>query len=71
MLNMMYSDYAPVGKKLGVNRDEFYAGLARAFLMDKDAGKHKLAKYMDSIPESSEAVIFTTSGLTIFASLFP
>jgi len=54
-LNMMYSDYAPVGKKLGVDRDEFYAGLARAFLMDKDAGEHKLAKYMDAIPEGSEA----------------
>lgn len=54
-LNMAYSDYAPVGKKLGVDRDEFYAGLAKAFLMDKDAGEHKLSKYMDVIPEHAEA----------------
>lgn len=54
-LNMVYSDYAPVGKKLGVDRDEFYAGLAKAFLTDKDAGEHKLAKYMDVIPEHVEA----------------
>lgn len=44
-MNMMYSDYYPVAKKLNVNSVDFYAELARAFLEDKDAGKDKLAKY--------------------------
>lgn len=44
-MNMMYSDYYPVAKKLNVNSVEFYADMAKAFLDDKDAGKDKLAKY--------------------------
>ena len=35
-MNMMYSDYYEVARKFGVNVPEFYAELARAFLMDKD-----------------------------------
>ena len=35
-MNMMYSDYYDVARKFGVNVPEFYAELARAFLMDKD-----------------------------------
>jgi len=37
-MNMMYSDYYPVAVEFGLNRPEFYADLAKAFLMDKDAG---------------------------------
>ena len=37
-LNMMYSDYYSVATKYGLDRPEFYADLAKAFLMDKDAG---------------------------------
>lgn len=44
-MNMMYSDYYPVAKKLNVNSVEFYADMAKAFLDDKDAGKDKLEKY--------------------------
>ena len=44
-MNMMYSDYYPVAKKLNVNSVEFYADMAKAFLDDKDAGDDKLAKY--------------------------
>lgn len=44
-MNMMYSDYYPVAKKLNVNSVEFYADMAKAFLDDKDAGKDKLSKY--------------------------
>ena len=44
-MNMMYSDYYPVAKKLNVNSVEFYADMAKAFLDDKDAGNDKLAKY--------------------------
>lgn len=48
-MNMMYSDYYPVAKKLNVNSVDFYAELARAFLEDKDAGKDKLAKYFSYV----------------------
>ena len=37
-MNMMYSDYYSVATKYGLDRPEFYADLAKAFLMDKDAG---------------------------------
>ncbi len=50
-INMMYADYSEVAKKLGVDRDEYYAHMAKAFLMDEDAGPHKLAKYMEEIPK--------------------
>ena len=35
-MNMMYSDYYGVAVDFGVNRPEFYAAMAEAFLMDKD-----------------------------------
>lgn len=46
-MNMMYSDYYKVAEKHGVNRPEFYADLAEAFLNDKDAGsgEAKMAQY--------------------------
>ena len=46
-LNMMYSDYYAVAAKYGLDRPEFYADLAKAFLMDKDAGgpEEKMAGY--------------------------
>lgn len=50
-LNMMYSDYADVAKKFGADKPEFYTCMAKAFLEDKDAGKDKLAKYMEHIPK--------------------
>ena len=50
-INMMYSDYCEVAKKLGVDRTDFYALMAKSFLEDKDAGPHKLQKYMMTIPE--------------------
>ena len=48
-MNMMYADYAEVAKKLGVNRDDYYALMAKAFLLDDDAKPGKLAKYMEEI----------------------
>lgn len=46
-INMMYSDYAPTAIKYGVDRADFYACLAKDFLLDKDGGGagHKLAGY--------------------------
>ena len=50
-MNMMYSDYYPVGVKYGVDRAEFYADLAKAFLFDKDgpAPAKKLAEYYHKV----------------------
>ncbi len=50
VLNMMYSDYCEVAKKLNVNNMDFYAGLTQAFLKDKDAGaQDKLAAYYEYV----------------------
>ena len=50
-MNMMYSDYYDVAMEFGVNRPEFYAALAKAFLMDKDAPapEEKLCEYYKHI----------------------
>ena len=49
-MNMMYSDYCKVAKKLGVSTMDFYAEMARAFLDDKDAGvPDKLTAYYEYI----------------------
>ena len=50
-MNMMYSDYYDVARKFGVNVPEFYAELARAFLMDKDGPgpEEKLCAYYGCI----------------------
>lgn len=50
-INMMYSDYCEVAKKMNVDKPEFYACMAKAFLLDEDAGEDKLAKYMKYIAE--------------------
>ena len=50
-MNMMYSDYYSVAAKYGLDRPEFYADLAKAFLMDKDAGgpEAKMAGYYHGV----------------------
>lgn len=49
-MNMMYSDYCKVAKKLGVNSVDFYAEMAKAFLEDKDTGvPDKLTAYYENI----------------------
>lgn len=50
-LNMIYSDYVNVAKKLGISNIDFYVGMAQAFLDDKDAGKDKLLRYYRSVVE--------------------
>lgn len=47
VLNMVYSDYYKVAAKYNLDRPEFYSDLAKAFLMDKDAGtpEEKTAAY--------------------------
>ena len=48
-INAMYSDYCETAKKMGVDKPEFYAYLAKDFLKDKDAKPHKLRRYMETI----------------------
>ena len=50
-MNMMYSDYYPVAVEFGLNRPEFYAALAKAFLLDKDGPgpERKLMEYYEHI----------------------
>ena len=50
-MNMMYSDYYPVAVEFGLNRPEFYAALAKAFLIDKDGPgpERKLMEYYEHI----------------------
>lgn len=52
-MNMVYSDYYSVAHEYGLDRPDFYAKLAQAFLMDKDAGgpQRKIAAYYRCIAE--------------------
>lgn len=48
-LNIMYSDYCKVAKKMNVNTVDFFASMAEAFLDDRDAVKDKLAAYYANV----------------------
>lgn len=48
-LNMIWSDYGPVISAAGINTPDFYGKMARAFIDDKDAKPHKVARYMRAI----------------------
>ena len=48
-LNMVWSDYGPVISAAGINTPDFYGKMARAFIDDKDARPHKVARYMRAI----------------------
>ena len=52
-LNMEYSDNFVVAQKYGLDRPEYYADLAKAFLFDKDGGgpETKIAGYYHGIVE--------------------
>ena len=54
-MNMMYSDDYAVAAEFGADRSEFYAALAQAFLMDKDAPapEEKLCEYYKHIASRS------------------
>lgn len=45
IMNAMYSDYCKVAKKYGMDRPEYYADLAKAWLEDKDAKPEKAGLY--------------------------
>lgn len=48
-MNMMYSDYSKVAKRMNINNVDFYLGVALAFLNDADAVPDKLAVYYESV----------------------
>ena len=50
-MNAMYSDHCATAKKMGMDKAEFYAALAKDFLTDEDAAPHKLQRYMENIPK--------------------
>ena len=52
-LNMEYSDNFEVAQKYGLDRPEYYADLAKAFLFDEDGGgpEEKIAGYYHGIVE--------------------
>ena len=50
-MNMIYSDYFGVAKKLNVNNMDFYVEMSKAFLGDKDAVPGKLYSYFEYIVE--------------------
>lgn len=54
VMNMMYSDYCKAARKNSVDRPEFYADLAAAFLEDKDAPEDKAGRYYHSIAAAQE-----------------
>lgn len=51
IINMMYSDYAKVAEKHGVNNPDYYADMATAWMHDKDAVQDKTAAYIDCCTE--------------------
>lgn len=54
VMNMMYSDYCKAARKNSVDRPEFYADLAAAFLEDKDASEDKAGRYYHNIAAVQE-----------------
>lgn len=50
-MNMLYADYGAVAKKMGVDKPEYYACMAEAFLEDEDAKDNKLMRYMKAVAE--------------------
>lgn len=49
IMNAVYTDYSHVARRYGINKPEFYAELAKAWLEDEDAVPDKAAIYYDCI----------------------
>lgn len=48
-MNMMYSDYSDVARQMDMDKPEYYANMAKAFIEDTDAKDHKLRRYMENV----------------------
>lgn len=53
-INAMYTDYVGVATKFGLDKPEFYAELAKAFIHDKDAEDGKIRRYYQYIAEHDD-----------------
>lgn len=51
-MNMMYSDYADVFRRIGQDRPEVYAHMTKAFLDDEDAQDMKIERYIKHIAQA-------------------
>lgn len=54
VLNAIYSDYAEVAKKHHMDTVEYYVDMARAWLEDEDAVKHKAMAYYECVVKHEE-----------------
>jgi len=54
VMNALYTDYCKVAKKYGVDKVDFWADLAKAFIHDKDAGEGKVKKYYEYIAKHDD-----------------
>lgn len=54
VLNALASDYGKVARKYGVDRMEFWAEMAKAFMHDKDAVPNKVRMYYECIAKKDE-----------------
>lgn len=54
VMNALYTDYCKVAKKYGVDKVDFWADLAKAFIHDKDAGEGKVKKYYECIAKHDD-----------------
>lgn len=55
IINAMRSDYGEVARQFGVDKTDFYAAMAKAWLHDKDAVDNKAAMYYKCIVAKDEA----------------
>lgn len=55
VINALYSDYCKVARKYGVDKIEFWADLAKAFIRDKDAEPGKVRLYYECIAKKKDA----------------
>ena len=51
VMNAMYSDYSEVAKRFGVTQPDFFAEMAKAFMLDKDAKADKVSIYYNCIAD--------------------
>ena len=49
VMNMLWSDYGKVAEKHNVSNLEYWSEMAKAFLMDKDAGEGKTMAYYECV----------------------
>lgn len=54
IMNALYSDYCKVAKKYGVDKVDFWADLAKAFMHDKDAVPDKVMAYYECIAKHDD-----------------